>query len=32
VEWLLQDADQIREQIAGALTGYEEDDALRVSG
>jgi hypothetical protein len=32
VEWLLQDADQIREQIAGALTGDEEDDALRVSG
>ena len=32
VEWLLQDADQIREQIAGALTGEDEDDALRVSG
>jgi hypothetical protein len=32
VEWLMQDADQIREQIAGALTGDEEDDALRVSG
>jgi hypothetical protein len=32
VEWLMQDADQIREQIAGALTGDEDEDALRVSG
>jgi hypothetical protein len=32
VEWLLKDADQVREQIADALTGDEDEDALRVSG
>jgi hypothetical protein len=32
VEWLLKDADQIRAQIAEALTEDEDDDAVRLSG